>query len=324
MTDSGTERRAESAPASTIGFNYSSKPGVVFHRFHCTGKSRLWFLTALLFSFTPNLICFSFTPIAGEKALQLKPDEDIASRLKLGDEFSFVVIGHVRANKNQSINEAFSIAMTAIESIDPDFIVFTGDVTWGDWNNALERVLDEWRMFTEFLERFRIPYFLVPGNHEITNRRSAKRYQEYFGPTNGFLQINRFRFVFLDTTAFGTADTYGLPIEQIPLLTGETEVGEDTFVFMHHPLWMKLKHLEEPYRFKEQFLFAGNSNDFQYSLTGDGKIQILNGLDSWPGGESPNPISFTLVSIRIEKIQLNHVSVSTTDRKLRFRKIYPN
>ncbi len=84
-------------------------------------------------------------------------------------------------------------AIEAINAEAPDFVIFTGDM--------MDMGTDaQFAAFLECLGALRVPYRMLPGNHDLGNSGQATRYRDAFGPLNTAWQIAGYHCLALDTT----------------------------------------------------------------------------------------------------------------------------
>ncbi|NLC58828.1 MAG: hypothetical protein GX774_18495 [Armatimonadetes bacterium] len=84
----------------------------------------------------------------------------------------------------------------AIESLNaepPDFVVFAGDM-------MDQGTPEQWSVFLECLRALRVPYHLLPGNHDLGNAGQAERWRQTFGPLNSAWEAGGLHCIALDTT----------------------------------------------------------------------------------------------------------------------------
>ena len=89
------------------------------------------------------------------------------------------------------IAEAVEAALGAVDAFDPTFVAVTGDLTL----NGLPR---EFRAARSWLDRFRQPLVVTPGNHDtpywnliLRALVPFERYRRYIGPASGPDRLRR-------------------------------------------------------------------------------------------------------------------------------------
>lgn len=79
---------------------------------------------------------------------------------------------HIRNNATED-QKAFDTITDMIEEIQPDMIVVTGDITSEHDNGTA------FRTFGDFIEKFKIPWYFVFGNHDAEGELSKQELSEY-------------------------------------------------------------------------------------------------------------------------------------------------
>jgi len=163
----------------------------------------------------------------------------------------FVVLGHVRGGEEGGLNPRLGELLAEVRALEPSFVVLTGDIVWGDYNNVphdLARVRREWEEIDEALRVLEVPVYRVPGNHDISDVGTRDIWFERYGELPRAVEVAGLRLLLLsstfippdgDTSTGGRARGVDLDARQIQWL--EAELGRPspapTFVFLHHLLW---------------------------------------------------------------------------------------
>lgn len=93
------------------------------------------------------------------------------------NEFRFVVIGD-RTGKHRP--GVFEDAMEKVERLRPDFVINIGDLIEGNTEDVAE--LDaEWKEVNAAIDRLSMPFFYVPGNHDLTNEVQRTEWRKRLG-----------------------------------------------------------------------------------------------------------------------------------------------
>jgi hypothetical protein len=131
----------------------------------------------------------------------------------------------------------FRDAMEKLNLIMPEFVMSVGDFIPG--NTADRAQLEkEWAEFDAELKPLKVPFFFVPGNHDINNDVMREVWKERSG-------VPYYSFVYKDVL-FLALDSTGekgdiIPDAQVELMKKALAKYPDarwTFVFLHHPLWL--------------------------------------------------------------------------------------
>ncbi len=143
---------------------------------------------------------------------------------------------HGASHSRYNTNASLEVIVDAINARDtqPDVILATGDL-----GNV--GTIDEYVAAKEILDRLKVPYFIIPGNHDARQPLLDVFHDHaYMRTDNGYIQytIEGFplRLIGLDTLEDGN-NNGTLCDERLGWLSDRLEERRDrpTLVFMHHP-----------------------------------------------------------------------------------------
>ena len=95
-------------------------------------------------------------------------------------EFQFVVIGDRTGGANQE--HTFKLAMDQLNLLRPEFVINVGDTIEGYSEDKAE-LNAEWDEVDTMLAELDMPFFRVPGNHDIANKVAQEVWLERYGAT---------------------------------------------------------------------------------------------------------------------------------------------
>ena len=93
------------------------------------------------------------------------------------DAFQFAIVTDRTGGHRPGI---FEKAVEQLNLLQPEFVLSVGDLIEGGTED-LEKLDEEWTEFEGFIHRLEMPFFYLPGNHDISNPVMAKLWQEKFG-----------------------------------------------------------------------------------------------------------------------------------------------
>ena len=105
------------------------------------------------------------------------------------EEFQFVVIGDRTGGANQE--HTFKLAVNQLNLLQPEFVINVGDMIEGYSDDKLE-LNAEWDEVDSMLSELEMPFFRVPGNHDIANEIAQEVWRKRHGGTY-------YHFVYKDT-----------------------------------------------------------------------------------------------------------------------------
>ena len=105
------------------------------------------------------------------------------------DEFQFAIISD-NAGGTRSGVLAKTVEMTNL--LQPEFIVHVGDLIEG-YSDDEDQIQAWWKEIDEILEPLKMPFFFLPGNHDLYSEPSTKAWRQRFGDERGY-----YHFVYKD------------------------------------------------------------------------------------------------------------------------------
>ncbi len=134
----------------------------------------------------------------------------------------------------------FAAAVKKINLMQPEFVISVGDLIEGYSEDNGQWAL-EWAEFQSKLQQLQMPFFYVPGNHDLSNRLMAENWKRKFGRTYFDFRYHDVLFLALDSEDPPASEPFAFGPEQQAWLADVLRRHEDvrwTFVFMHKPAWV--------------------------------------------------------------------------------------
>lgn len=135
----------------------------------------------------------------------------------------------------------FSRAVKKVNELQPEFVITVGDlIPGGGWQKDEKEIRRQWDEFNGFVDGFEMPFFYLPGNHDVSNALMDRIWDEMYGVRYYSFQYKEVFFLCLNTQG-GEGSSPMLGEEQIAWATKEIEAHADarwTMVFIHQPLWV--------------------------------------------------------------------------------------
>jgi len=136
----------------------------------------------------------------------------------------------------------FPRAVEKLNQLRPEFVITVGDlIKGGAGNRNLEKLKGEWKEFNSFVDGFDMPFFYLPGNHDLGNEVADQIWDEMFGVRYYSFVYENVLFLCLNTQGGPGSKPALLQDEQIDWALGELKKNSGvrwTLVFMHQPLWL--------------------------------------------------------------------------------------
>jgi len=159
------------------------------------------------------------------------------------EDFDFVVVTDRTGEHRDGV---FENAMPKVNLLRPAFVMSVGDMIEGYSEDRA--VLDaEWEEFEGFIAQLGMPFFYVPGNHDLSNETMAHVWRERFGASYYHFVYKDVLFLALNSELFSMVSHPGTslagPDRQPDQMAYVERVLADhanvrwTLVFIHQPLW---------------------------------------------------------------------------------------
>lgn len=95
------------------------------------------------------------------------------------DHFQFAVIGDLTGGYRSGV---FPLAVDKANAIVPDFVMSVGDLIEG-YTYDTAQIQRWWNQFDKWVGALDMPFFYVPGNHDLSNALMTRLWEERYGRT---------------------------------------------------------------------------------------------------------------------------------------------
>lgn len=136
----------------------------------------------------------------------------------------------------------FEDGVKKLNLLQPELVMSVGDLIEGYTTDTVE-LKRQWDEFCSFVDQLEMPFFFVPGNHDITNPVMEKVWEKRFG-------LKHYSFVYKDVLFMalnsedqargsGRGSISAPQLEWIRKTLDQHQQVKWTFLFMHQPLWVQ-------------------------------------------------------------------------------------
>jgi len=195
--------------------------------------------------------------------------------------FQFAIVSDRTGGHRPGI---FLKGIQKLNLLQPEFVLSVGDLIEGYTEDVAE--LDrQWKEFNGFIDELQVPFFYVPGNHDITNKVMETKWEELFGKTY-------YHFVYQDVLflCLNSEDNYRgagrgtIGDEQYEYIKKVLDDNKDvkwTLLFLHQPLWdqeaetLRWPDVEKLLDSRKHTVYAGHRHSYVKYERNNGKYFIL-------------------------------------------------
>lgn len=160
------------------------------------------------------------------------------------DAFQFAVVSD-RTGGNRG--KIFTKAVERLNLLQPEFVLSVGDLING-YTTKPEQIESEWKEFNGMTAKFDMPFFYVPGNHDLTNKALHDDWRARFGRKFYHFTYKNVLFFAVnsedqDATEPDEKKQYkasfvsAAQTEYFKKVLAETKDVRWVMVFVHKPLW---------------------------------------------------------------------------------------
>lgn len=149
------------------------------------------------------------------------------------ENFQFIIVTDRTGGHRPGV---FMDGVRKINLMQPEFVMSVGDLIEG-YTEDLERLDHELTEFNGFTEQLDMPFFYLPGNHDISNLVMKEEWEKRFGPTYYHFKYKDVLFLCLNSEDPPSSQ---MSEEQVAYAKKALEENQDvrwTLVFIHKPLW---------------------------------------------------------------------------------------
>lgn len=149
------------------------------------------------------------------------------------ENFQFLVVSDRTGGHREGV---FPSALAKARLLQPEFIISVGDLIEGytDDESELKR---QWDEFEGFFTGFELPFFYVPGNHDLSNPAMVRLWTERFGRDFYHFLYQDVLFLCLNSEDGARATLGTEQLDYFRRILGEYPEPRWTLVFIHRPLW---------------------------------------------------------------------------------------
>jgi hypothetical protein len=194
--------------------------------------------------------------------------------------FQFAIVTDRTGGHRQGV---FMDGVNKLNLLQPEFVMSVGDLIEGYTMDTTE-LRRQWDEFESFVNQLQMPFFYLPGNHDITNEIMERVWEQRFGATYYHFVYKDVLFLCLNSEDRRRGAGRGtISDEQYEYITEVLESNEDvrwTLLFMHQPLWHqqnteRWQEVERLLQDRKHTVYAGHEHRYVKETRNKGKYITL-------------------------------------------------
>jgi len=155
------------------------------------------------------------------------------------DRFQFAIVTDRTGGHRPGV---FLDGIRKLNLLQPEFVMSVGDLIEG-YTEDLTELDRQWKEFQGFIDELQMPFFYLPGNHDITNKVMEDVWKERFGKTYYYFIYKNVLFLCMNSEdQYRGASQGSISDEQYEWVKEVLAKEQDvkwTLLFMHQPLWVQ-------------------------------------------------------------------------------------
>jgi len=184
------------------------------------------------------------------------------------DNFQFAIVTD-RNGANRPL--IFEDAVNKLNMLHPEFVLSVGDLIHG-YTKDTNQIKTEWNEVNHIIDELKMPFFYLPGNHDISNKVMAKEWEKRYGKKYYYFIYKNTLFVIMDS--HNDEDYFNLTRDQTDFVLETLKENANvrwTFLLMHHPLWTfntngRFQEIETALSGRKYTVLAGHTHHYSHEV----------------------------------------------------------
>lgn len=193
------------------------------------------------------------------------------------DNFQFAIVSDRNGGCRPGI---FEDAVKKLNLMQPEFVLSVGDLINGYTTDTTE-ISKQWTEISHTISGLKMPYFYLPGNHDISNKVMEKEWEKRYGSRYYSFTYKNTLFVILDSNDDAE---FNLTRKQTDFALKELKDHDKvrwTFLLMHHPIWNyktdgRFQEIESALKSRKYTMIAGHEHHYHQVEKNGSNYYILS------------------------------------------------
>ena len=187
--------------------------------------------------------------------------------------------GIMSDNNGGSRYGVFADGVKKLNLLQPEFVMCVGDLIPG-YTTDTSVIKRDWKNMNGIISGLQMPFFYLPGNHDITNKTMQKEWEILYGRRYYSFVYKKTLFITLDTN---DDENFNLTTGQTDFVLNTLKKNADvrwTFIFMHHPIWTyntdgRFGKIEAALKNRKYTVIAGHEHHYHQAIRNEANYYIL-------------------------------------------------
>jgi hypothetical protein len=193
------------------------------------------------------------------------------------ENFQFAIISDRNGGSRPGI---FEDGIKKLNLMQPEFVINIGDLLPG-YTTDTAKIRRDWDEVNGLISTLKMPFFYIPGNHDITNETMGKEWEKRFGCRYYNFEFQNTLFIVMDSN---DDHDFNLSRKQTDFVLKTIKNHQNvrwTYLFVHHPIWKyntdgRFGEIEEALSGRKFTVFAGHEHQYNQSVRKGANFYILS------------------------------------------------
>jgi Chitobiase/beta-hexosaminidase C-terminal domain/PA14 domain/Calcineurin-like phosphoesterase len=193
------------------------------------------------------------------------------------ENFQFAIVSDRTGGHRPGV---FESGLQKVNLLMPEFVLSVGDFIEGYSRDTTE-INAQWTEFNGFIDQLKMPFFYLPGNHDVSNEVMRRAWQQRFGRRYYHFIYRNVLFLMMDSNKGNAGMDFG--DDQITYMLKAIQENPNarwTFVFMHHPVWTYrdfngFDRIEQALQNRPYSVIAGHHHRYLYGSRHNRNYYVL-------------------------------------------------
>jgi hypothetical protein len=190
--------------------------------------------------------------------------------------FQFAIVADRNGGNRRGV---FQQGVEKLNLVMPEFVMCVGDLIAG-YTTDTALIARQWNEVNQEISNLKMPFFYLPGNHDITNKVMEKEWEKRYGKRYYSFNYKNVLFIILDSN---DDDDYNLTRQQTDFVLKTLKENQGvrwTYLFMHHPIWTydtgsRFPEIQEALKSRKHTVIAGHEHRYHHEEINNANYYIL-------------------------------------------------